>query len=271
MISATKRGSVFFKNAIEFLKKNTDLIKLPIITLVIAIAFAIAEFFVAAEYITKHQTSAVIAILVSILILAAIITFVGIYINSIFYMCVTERLQGKTCSINEGFQKVKPLTGKIIGWTLLSICVSAILNLLENLGWIGDILMAILGTAWSVLSYFVMPIMIVNNIGPIDAIKQSASLFKNKWRRNFRLGGYYFLIITAIMVTLFAIGSSFKSMTAYVILGILFVCYMIFARIMSVIISSALYLYTGKNITPEGFAPEYLDNALAEKRKRRFL
>ena len=63
---------------------------------------------------------------------------------------------------------------QIFGWAVVSATVGLILKMIENANdKVGAIIAALLGTGWTVLTYFVVPVLAVEGVGPVKAVKQS--------------------------------------------------------------------------------------------------
>ena len=87
--------------------------------------------------------------------------------------------------------------------------MGVILQILEDrLGWIGQIVIGLIGFAWSLATFFVVPVIAYEDVGPIEALKRSGNLMKEKWGEsigaNFSFGvffivGYIIIAISAIL------------------------------------------------------------------------
>ena len=51
----------------------------------------------------------------------------------------------------------------------------------ERAGFVGKIVVGLLGFAWNVATYLVVPVLAVENVGPIEAVKRSASYLRKTW------------------------------------------------------------------------------------------
>ena len=75
--------------------------------------------------------------------------------------------------------------GKILPWAIISATVSMILRAIEErAGFVGQIVAAIAGMAWAVVTFLVLPIIVIEGVGVRDAIKKSGNLFKRTWGEN---------------------------------------------------------------------------------------
>ena len=51
-------------------------------------------------------------------------------------------------------------------------------------GIVGRIVGSLVGLAWSLVTFLVLPVLVIEQIGPIQAVKRSAELFKHTWGEN---------------------------------------------------------------------------------------
>lgn len=110
--------------------------------------------------------------------------FITVYFNVALLGAARLSIEGRDTSLGDGLSVANQHLGKIIGWSLLSASIGLLLNILENNEKIGRFVAAILGTAWTVISYFAVPVMIFENAAPTAAIGRSARLMKATWGEN---------------------------------------------------------------------------------------
>lgn len=96
-----------------------------------------------------------------------------------------ERLDGGSFTMGQAFAKATSRTPSILGWSAINSTVGVVLQAIrDKAGFVGDIAAGLIGAAWNVITWLVLPIIIVEGIGPIAAIKKSASLLKSTWGEN---------------------------------------------------------------------------------------
>ena len=91
-----------------------------------------------------------------------VITYgIGIFFNAALAICVLRKLEGKPVSIFAGLREAGSLFPQILGWALMSATVGVILRAIERRsGFIGEIVTRILGLAWAVVTFLVVPILV---------------------------------------------------------------------------------------------------------------
>ncbi len=108
--------------------------------------------------------------------------FVIIFFNVGLVFCVRKILYGQQTTFSEGLKEAWSRFGQILGWAAISATVGMVLQFLrENAGLPGKIVAGLMGMAWNLLTFFVIPVLVFEGVGPIEAIKRSGSIFKRTW------------------------------------------------------------------------------------------
>src|SRR4029079_3205641 len=73
---------------------------------------------------------------------------------------------------------------QILGWALVSITVGLVLNAIEGLlrdklGLLGALIGGLFEFAWSVVTYFVLPVLAAERLGPIAAVRRSSAILRS--------------------------------------------------------------------------------------------
>jgi hypothetical protein len=141
-------------------------------------------------------------------------SFVVIFFNSALIAAALERLRGGDPNIGSGLRAAAIHLPAIICWAMIAGTVGLILQILRNRSnnFIARIAISLVGGAWAYMTFFVIPVLVSEGIGPIGAIKRSGSLFRETWGRqaasSFGFGIVYLLAgIVAVLpaVLLFAL------------------------------------------------------------------
>ena len=175
------------KTSASFLAKNKDLLFLPIVSLLSCLAL-IAIVIISGIFALPHMeqfNEIPTPVLVSgTAVLYLLLSFITIFFNTTLIACATERLQGKPCTIGQGFKLTSKHWRVLIAWVILGAVVGAIIRALERAhGSIAEIIAMFFGVAWSVAAYFVLPVMVFEDVGPIQAIKRGVKIFGRGWKK----------------------------------------------------------------------------------------
>ena len=116
-------------------------------------------------------------------ILLAASYFIVMFFNAALIATAMERLKGRPATISYGISKASSHAPAILGWAIIAATVGLILNALRERtdGFLGQIALSIAGGVWAYMTFFVVPVLIVEGLGPIAAIKRSGALLKGTW------------------------------------------------------------------------------------------
>lgn len=99
--------------------------------------------------------------------------------------CAIIRMNGGTPTIQDGLRIVRQRLPSIVGYAAIAATVGVVLQAVrERSHGLGDFVAALLGGAWHLVSFLVVPVLVVENVGPIEAIKRSGALLKRTWGEN---------------------------------------------------------------------------------------
>jgi Family of unknown function (DUF6159) len=112
------------------------------------------------------------------------VTFVAVFFNVALAAAAVKGLQGDETSVRYGLSVAWSRVGQIAGWALLQTVVGLIIHALEQLmneGILGQIVASLLNFAWSVATFFVIPVIALEGPGPIEAFKRSTRILREQW------------------------------------------------------------------------------------------
>jgi uncharacterized protein DUF6159 len=186
------------------------------------------------------------------------------------------RLDGGDPTLGDGLRIAFARLPKIIVYAVIAATVGMILRWIsERAGIVGQILGGVLGFAWSVATFLVVPVLVVENVGPFEAIKRSTAYLKRTWGEQLigNVGiGLVFGLLT--MLVIFAGGALlFFLFQASVTLGLIGVVALILLVGVLALIGSALsgiftasvYRYATKGDGGSMFNNQVLATAFRQK------
>ncbi|HEY6903612.1 MAG TPA: DUF6159 family protein [Candidatus Acidoferrales bacterium] len=187
--------------------------------------------------------------------------FIVVFFNVALVAAASDRLAGGNATINYGLQVAWQRKGKILQWALLAATVGILLNALEQrLGWLGRLVTRMIGVAWTLATFFVVPLLAAEDMGPAEALARSAELFTETWGEQL-IGGFSFGLIFVLLalpgIALpFLLGGAFQS-TGVVAGAILMIAYWLLLSVVSAavqgIFNAALYRYATTKEVPPSF------------------
>jgi hypothetical protein len=201
--------------------------------------------------------------------------FVIYFFNAALIHCALFRFRGIPTSVNDGLWAATQRLPQILAWSFVSATVGLLLKAIESSHErAGQLISSIAGTAWSIVTYFVMPALIVEKVGPFEAIARSARILKNTWGEALggRIGIRWFMLPFWLIGILLGIGGFFllgPALPLGVLLLALAVIYLIVLALVNAaletILLSGLYLYATQGEVPTGMDRNVLKGAFAAK------
>lgn len=183
-----------------------------------------------------------------------------------------QALTGGSTTLGQAFGGAGRRIGPIVGWALLTGTVGLVLQgIQDRAGPFGDIIARLVGAAWNIVSWFAIPIVIVEGTGPITALKTSAQLFKKTWGENIigqaGLGLLGLLIVVPTVVVCGLIAMAIPALG--IVLGVVLVgSAIVILSALSAIFRTALYLYASEGTIAQGYSPDTMANAFRPKTGR---
>jgi hypothetical protein len=196
--------------------------------------------------------------------------FVGIFVGSMIVAFVHERFSGTSPTIGGAFRTALRKLPLIAEWALIAGTVGFILKVIEEKSeTAGDIIAGILGTAWDVATFLIVPLLVLEGKRPLAALKESGRLLKKTWGEQLIGNIGFTLIFLGLMlpaVIVFVLVMFIGSKTAMLITMVIAVSYVVALAVVQItlegIFRTALYHYARHGSLPHGFSEELLGNAL---------
>ncbi len=262
-------GSTLIASAWAALKHDKELVLLPVIGGLFALLAAVPVL-VAGLLVPTDQSWVLFVIgLVAAIAIAIVSTFFAVALAAGAH----DRLGGGSPTVRSAMEVAWRRKKGVIGWALLSVTVGVLLQAIRDraravgpiIGFAGDL-------AWTIASFFAIPIIAANDCGPIEALKLSTKTFKSRWSSAVRVE--LRLTLYAIgMVVLLAIGLVLAALLAQLVtvLGIVLAVAVVGAFMVAMLVMGALrsyarvalYRYASGLPTP-GFASSVLEAAVRQ-------
>jgi hypothetical protein len=205
--------------------------------------------------------------------------FVMIFCNSALIACVLKQMDGEQPTLGDGWRAAWQRLPQIFGWALLASTVGFMLRLIEErVGFIGRIVVGLLGMAWAVTAFLVVPVLVAEGDGPIDAYKRSVQMLKRSWGEQI-IGNVSFGLIFALLGIVPAIIVVFIAAAAgpavLVAVGALVVIYLLVLGLvqstLQTIYQAALYRYAADGEAPSGFDKQLIAEAFRVKQPKSWM
>jgi hypothetical protein len=283
MFDRFSRSLSLARSSWDVLVSDKKLLLFPLLSglacllIVVAIFAPLSLALLFAGVLLDAQGNANLFVAVPLLFVYYFVTwFVVIFCNAALVSCALMHFNGERPTLGDGFRAAWSRLPQILAWALVAATVGLLLKLIESVHEkLGQIVASILGTGWAIMTFFVVPVLVVEKVGPFEAIKRSIALLKKTWGEalvgHLGLGFFMFLLflpallLIAATVALFAnnllaLGIVFVALTALYIIG-----FAVVNAALNTIFLGAMYQYAAFDRVPAGFDEATLRTAFAAK------
>ena len=255
-------------------KKDRELLWLPVISflcsLVVMVVFGLGAVGIG---LPKQGETASPGLYVLGFFLYVALSFVTIYFNAAVIGTAMKRLRGEDAKISDGLALARQHIGKIFVWAVLTATVGMILRQLqERAGIVGRILIGIVGIAWSVLTYFVVPVLLFEPVGVGESIKRSTQIFRERWGEQFIGNATITLAVILIGIPVVLVGALLAAVVPPVGILVLIVsvgALMAVGAACSGVFNAALYRYATTGEASGAFSVEDMNASFRPRRGAR--
>ena len=193
------------KSCVKVLKKDRELVLFPIMAAIFVIGLLGLIYSTGSIQLSADNEEQMSILPVAILIFGA--NFIIVFFNSALISAALERLRGGDPNISSGLSHAFKHIHHIFFWSIIVTRMGLIFAAIKangrQRGGFGGIMTQIfasfLEAGWAMMTFFVVPIIVSENLGPIAAIKRSSSLFKQTWGNqvaaNFGFGIFQIILI----------------------------------------------------------------------------
>lgn len=281
MFERFSRSWGLIKASAGVLSKDKELLVFPLLssicTLIVAAAFVLPALGLGALDGLKEGGGVSVAMYALSFLFYLVQYFVIFFFNSALVGAALIRLDGGDPTVGDGLRIASRKLLPILGYAAIAATVGLLLrSVQERAGWLGRIVVGLIGVAWTVASFLVVPVLVSRDVGPIDAVKESAALLKKTWGENLigqggvgLLFGLVYVVLAmlamAVIVLAAMSGNAAVIVTAIAIMVIAFVLVALIHAALSGIYSAALYRYAMGQEASEGFDSQVLQRAFAVK------
>jgi Family of unknown function (DUF6159) len=213
--------------------------------------------------------------------------FLVIFFNAALVYCALRHFDGGAVSVGEGLAAATRRTPQILGWAVIAATVGLVLKILSymlkdtanRLGPIGSLIAGLFGVAgqgaWIMATFFVLPVMVVEGVGPITACRRSIALIKARWHNVIggaaRFGLLILMLALPVLIVVVVLGAHENLPTDLVLIPVLSVC-AVYAVVLTIIFSTlggiflaAVYKFATTGTVPPAFESGLVQTALRTK------
>ncbi len=271
------------KASLAVVRKDKELLWLPVLSLaatvasfllVVGIGFSVPHlYFTAMDAQGNGGTFTPMGIAASA-VLYFLLAFVQVFFAAAILAGAHERLSGGDPTVGSSVRAAWKRLGRLLAWSFVVATVNLLLQMLrERGGAAGKVGSAFGSLAWNLLTFFVLPVLLFEEVGVGAAFGRSGALFKKTWGETvLGTGGIgavfalaFFLIVLLVMlpitfvqspfIGLPLVGAGIAALAILVTLGI----------VVQGVYKAALYRFATTGQGGAGFTPQQLGGAFVPK------
>lgn len=273
------RGWTLTKESWALVRSDPSLAAFPVISAITALTVALVFFLIGAGAVAASGVDWFGYIVLALALYA--ITTVSIFFGVALAACAARSLEGEDTTFGQGVSAAWAIKGLVMKWAFVQLIVGTLITVVQSLvrDQFGAIAAAILGSilnfAWSAATFFVIPLIALENKGPVDALKESTAILKQKWGEGatgaFAIGGIVFLLGWLPAIVFMAGGAAL--LEAVPALGVVLIAIGVIIVIVASVIQTtimsvfrvALYRFATEDKTLGTFDQASLANAFKRK------
>lgn len=262
------------------IKDNKYLLGFPLVGFVLSL-IPLAIFWIPAAFflVADQNIPGIIFVVLGFFGVSSVVTFT----TAGLVAAADEELAGRDASLGYGMKAAFGRFGVLLKWSIIQTVVGILIGLVRGDGQgsivgviLRNVVAAMASVMWELITFFALPMIMLERVGPIEAIKRSASLFKQRWGTQLaggvRIGGLIFLVavLPSIVFIVFGVISTLNGLVAagipLMVIGvIIWSIAALFASAMRGIFSVALYRYATDGVAEGGFTEQELRGAVRIK------
>lgn len=201
--------------------------------------------------------------------------FVIFFFNAALVHCCLFRIRGIPVNLFQGLVAATRRLPHLLAWSFVSASVGLIIRIAErgsreNEQYGRYLLLQVFGVAWSVATYFIVPVLVMERLGPVKALQRSVRVLTRTWGD--QIGGHVGIGLFMFPVWLGGFGILWLAANAGIsapgagpLLLVAAFCWFILAGLiqstLETVLLSALYLYATQDEIPAQWAAARLEQA----------
>ena len=265
-----RRGWRLAKDSWAVLRADRSLAIFPLLSTTfaaVALALTLTPGLVWSEAVDQDWI-----VLPFIVVGAYVTTFFVVYFNVALAGATRLSMDGRDTTVADGLAVARERRGLIAKWALVQFAVGVLVKVLQYVagdsiaGRLVAIVSSLAGAAWSVTTFFVIPVLALEGLGPGAAMRRSVGLIRERWGEGLvgsaAIGLAVFLVSALPLVLLF--GATFALIDVSPALGaglgvlalIALIATFAMSSALGVMFRVALYRYSTEGQATGGFAHE---------------
>jgi Family of unknown function (DUF6159) len=276
------RGWLLTKESWGIVRGDRTLLVFPVVAGYAGLI--VAAIFIGVAVILRSYVASD-ALMIAVLVVGAyVLAVVSIFCNVALSYCAARSLEGHDSTTSEGFAAARERFRLILGWALVQIMVGALISLVQALieeaagGIIARVVGSFANLAWGAASFFVLPIIALEGLGPSDALKRSTEIIRARWGEGVAgsaaIGGLLALLVFLPGAAMIFAGVALRIRPpaiaiALIVIGVVVIVVgVVVQTAITATFRVALYRFATEDKVLGGFEREPLESAFAPRARR---
>ena len=261
LLDRFRTGWTLTKDSVDVIRDYPTLMVFPLLAGVTSAAFFVL-FFV--PLLVANLIGSGLEYLV-LFVLYFLTTFLSTYFASALVYAANEAFHGRDPDVLDCLRAVSDRLGPILVWSVISATVSVVLKGLEDSdSAIAGILSAVFAIGWSILTFFIVPVIVFEDVSVTSMFSRSGTAFRETWGESIGAGFGITLIVgvvgivlalaaLAVSVPVAAVFPGPGVLLAVLLLGAVVAFTYLLSQTVWGIAKTALYLYAVEGSVPDRF------------------
>jgi hypothetical protein len=277
------RGWMLTKESWRLVRADRTLLWFPVVGALVGLV--VAAVFVGGGIALYSATNSDVVLIIALVIGAYLLAVVATFFNVALALCVSRALDGHDTTVAEGLAAARGRWDAIFGWAGVQLVVGGLNLLLQALlreaggQVVSSIFSGLASAAWDIASFFVIPAIALDGLGPSAGLKRSVQVIRQRWGEGVTgaaaIGFIFFFAVWLPAIALIVVGVLLTSSVAG--LGVAVIAIGVVALVIGVVLQTtlsatfrvALYRFATQDVVLGPFQREPLEQAFRPKRRRR--
>ena len=280
-IGRLKASWILFKESWRYLKADKEMVWMPLITalinlLLFGVLVTVFILFTQGEdFSLSGEDEPLSAVeLVFMFLVYVIGAFTLALSQAGISNTVYTRAHGGDATLGQSLKVAFSNWAPLLLWSIITSTVGILLRMIaERSGLLGRLVVLVLGVAWSVLTYFVVPAIVIDKKSAFGSISKSGQVFKATWGEtlvsNFSLGLTFFVAHIVVLFSAIGLIVTVSALEvpalAFLVVGVYVIWIVTASLVQSAlegVLKTLLYIYATEGNPPQNFNQELLDKML---------
>jgi hypothetical protein len=253
----------------RILLRDKQLVVLPLFSMAV-MALVVASFVYGLGVSPSRIRTGGIEIYVPLFLFYVVAYAIGIFTQAAVVAGATERIRGGDPTLASALSAAARRAGPIVAWAIVAATVGTVMrSLRERAGILGKVLDIVGGTAWSLATFFIVPVLVFEGLSIRDSFRRSSGLFTDVWGESVVGGATLGLANLVMMIPLLAVGgvvwiTGGRTLGLAVLVAEAVLLSIVFSALQGIYLAT-LYRYATEGWVPAGFDGELLKQAYVSK------